>query len=70
MLLSSIAKSKPPTGAPNAEDIPAAAPADIKFLLSSGLRNLHKYSFKLIKKLLLGPLKEWKLKSKGLTLKL
>lgn len=30
---SSIEKSKPPTGAPNAADTPAAAPADTKFLL-------------------------------------
>ena len=41
--ISSIANSKPPTGAPNADAIPAAAPAEMKFLLSSGLRNLSKY---------------------------
>ena len=30
---SSIEKSRPPTGAPNADATPAAAPADIKFRL-------------------------------------
>lgn len=30
---SSIEKSKPPTGAPNAEATPAAAPADMKLRL-------------------------------------
>ena len=39
---SSMAKSRPPTGAPKADAIPAAAPALIKFLLSSELRNLKK----------------------------
>ena len=37
---SSMAKSSPPTGAPNADAIPAAAPADMKFLRSSEFRNL------------------------------
>lgn len=37
---SSIAKSNPPTGAPKADAIPAAAPAEIKFRRSSELRNL------------------------------
>ena len=41
---SSMAKSRPPTGAPKADAIPAAAPALIKFLLSSELRNLKKQS--------------------------
>ena len=35
---SSMAKSKPPTGAPNADAIPAAAPAEMKFLRSSEFR--------------------------------
>jgi len=39
---SSMANNKPPTGAPNAEAIPAAAPAEIKFLLSSEFLNLEK----------------------------
>ena len=30
---SSIENSRPPTGAPNAEETPAAAPAEMKFLL-------------------------------------
>lgn len=30
---SSIENNSPPTGAPKADDTPAAAPADIKFLL-------------------------------------
>ena len=30
---SSMLNSRPPTGAPKAEDTPAATPADIKFLL-------------------------------------
>jgi len=42
---SSMAKSRPPTGAPKADAIPAAAPALIKFLLSSELRNLKKQSY-------------------------
>ena len=37
---SSIAKSRPPIGAPKAEAIPAAAPAETKFLPSSVLWNL------------------------------
>lgn len=36
---SSMEKSNPPTGAPKADDTPAAAPADIKFRRSSGFRN-------------------------------
>ena len=39
---SSIANRSPPTGAPNAEAMPAAAPAEIKFLLSSEFLNLEK----------------------------
>ena len=39
---SSMANSSPPTGAPNAEAMPAAAPAEMKFLLSSEFRNLEK----------------------------
>ena len=34
---SSMEKSKPPTGAPKAEATPAAAPAEMKFLLKRGL---------------------------------
>ena len=30
---SSMLNNRPPTGAPNAEDTPAATPAEIKFLL-------------------------------------
>ena len=37
---SSMAKSRPPIGAPNAAAIPAAAPAETKFLPSSVLWNL------------------------------
>ena len=37
---SSKAKSRPPTGAPKAAAMPAAAPADTKFRPSSVLRNL------------------------------
>ena len=37
---SSIAKSRPPIGAPKAAAIPAAAPAETKFLPSSVLWNL------------------------------
>ena len=33
---SSIENRRPPTGAPKAEETPAAAPAEIKFLRSSG----------------------------------
>ena len=40
---SSMAKSRPPTGAPKAEAMPAAAPAEIKFLRSSEFRNLAKH---------------------------
>uniref|UniRef100_A0A0K2SV93 Uncharacterized protein n=1 Tax=Lepeophtheirus salmonis TaxID=72036 RepID=A0A0K2SV93_LEPSM len=39
---SSIANKSPPTGAPKADAIPAAAPADMKFLLSSEFLNLEK----------------------------
>ena len=39
---SSIANNKSQTGAPNAEAIPAAAPAEINFLLSSEFLNLEK----------------------------
>ena len=39
---SSMANRSPPTGAPNAEAMPAAAPAEIKFLLSSEFLNLEK----------------------------
>ena len=39
---SSIANRRPPTGAPNAEAIPAAAPAEIKFRLSSEFLNREK----------------------------
>ena len=39
---SSIANRRPPTGAPKAEAMPAAAPADIKFRRSSELRNREK----------------------------
>ena len=34
---SSIEKSRPPTGAPNAEATPAAAPAEIKLRLEKGI---------------------------------
>ena len=34
---SSIEKSRPPTGAPNAEATPAAAPAEIKLRLVKGI---------------------------------
>ena len=40
---SSMAKRSPPTGAPKAEAIPAAAPAEMKFLRSSELRNREKH---------------------------
>ena len=39
---SSIANKRPPTGAPKAEAIPAAAPAEMKFLRSSEFLNLEK----------------------------
>ena len=39
---SSMAKRSPPTGAPKAEAMPAAAPAEIKFLRSSEFRNREK----------------------------
>merc|ERR1719330_1827273 len=39
---SSMANRSPPTGAPKAEAMPAAAPADMKFLLSSEFLNLVK----------------------------
>ena len=34
---------RPPTGEPKADETPAAAPAEIKFRLSSGFRNRLKY---------------------------
>ena len=36
---SSIENNNPPTGEPKAEETPAAAPAEMKLRLSSGLRN-------------------------------
>ena len=40
---SSMANRSPPTGAPNADAIPAAAQALMKFLRSSEFRNLEKH---------------------------
>ena len=39
---SSMENNSPPTGAPNAEATPAAAPADIKFLLKMRTRRTYK----------------------------